>query len=143
MSSINHKLNNMRLGRVVALCVSVVMSFVSQAQSSRDSLVVDDTPRTRWMVRTNLIWWATLTPNVGVDYQVSPRWTLGATFGLNPWSLSGDKKWKHFLVAPEVRRFNQPLDRLRLPSVHPDYKSHTSYWGINPFYIHYNVNNVT
>ena len=143
ISRINHKINNIRWGRLVALFVSVVMSFGAQAQSSRDSLVVDDTPRTRWMVRTNLIWWATLTPNVGVDYQVSPRWTLGATFGLNPWSLSGDKKWKHFLVAPEVRRFSQPLDRLRLPSVHPDYKSHTSYWGMNAFYSHYNVSNVT
>ena len=95
ISRINHKINNIRWGRLVALFVSVVMSFGAQAQSSRDSLVVDDTPRTRWMVRTNLIWWATLTPNVGVDYQVSPRWTLGATFGLNPWSRSGSTFSRH------------------------------------------------
>ena len=143
ISSINHKIKVFRWGRMVALLMLVIVSISAQAQSSRDSLVVDDGPRTKWMVRTNLIWWGTLTPNVGIDYQVSPRWTWGVTFGMNPWSLSNDKKWKHILVAPEVRRFSQPLDRLRLPSMHPDYKSHTSYWGLNAFYSHYNVSNVT
>ena len=143
ISSINHKIKDFRLGRMMALLLLVIVGTSARAQSSRDSLVVDDGPRTKWMVRTNLIWWGTLTPNVGIDYQASPRWTLGITAGLNPWSLSNDKKWKHFLVAPEVRRFSQPLDRLRLPNSHPDYKSHTSYWGLNAFYSHYNVGNVT
>lgn len=144
-SSFNHKIKNIRLSRIIVLFVLVVVSISNgvQAQSIRDSLVVDDSPRTKWIARTNLIWWATLTPNVGIDYQASPRWTWGVTFGINPWTLSNDKKWKHILVAPEVRRFSQPLDRLRLPNVHPDYKSHTSYWGLNAFYSHYNVSNVT
>ena len=57
------------------------------------------------VVKTNILYWATTTPNIGVEFVVAPRWTLELEGGYNPWTLDSAKniKAKHFLVSPEVR----------------------------------------
>lgn len=83
-------------------------------------------------VRNNLIYDISGTPNLGVDVRVSPHWTLGLNAGYRPWPLDDKttRKWKHFLIAPELRHWN-------------DSTFHRSYWGANVFYSHYNVGHVT
>ena len=56
-------------------------------------------------VKTNALYWATATPNVGLEYAVAPRWTIGIGGGYNPWTFDKEKntKAKHFLVSPEAR----------------------------------------
>ncbi len=56
-------------------------------------------------VKTNLLYDATTTPNLGFEFSLSPRWTLDLSGGYNPWILNKDKnkKIKHFIVMPEAR----------------------------------------
>lgn len=61
-------------------------------------------------VKTNLLYDATLTINIGAEMQVAPKWSIDLSGNYNPWTLSGGKKWKHWMVQPEARYwFCQPL----------------------------------
>ena len=64
-------------------------------------------------VKTNLLYWATSTPNIGFEFGLGKRTTLDLVGGYNPWTLNKDdnKKVKHWMVMPEFRywlceRFN-------------------------------------
>ncbi len=54
-------------------------------------------------VKTNLAYWATTTPNLGIEVALAPKWTLDVSGGYNPWTFSDNKKLKHWAVQPEVR----------------------------------------
>ncbi|MDE5916022.1 MAG: DUF3575 domain-containing protein, partial [Duncaniella sp.] len=54
-------------------------------------------------VKTNLLYDASLTINVGAEMQVAPKWSVDLSGNYNPWTLSGGKKWKHWLIQPEAR----------------------------------------
>lgn len=56
-------------------------------------------------VKTNALYWATATPNIGMEFAMGDRWTFELEGGYNPWNLDSDNntKVKHWLVSPEVR----------------------------------------
>ncbi len=55
-------------------------------------------------VKTNLLYdIAAFTANAGVEVGLAPRWTLDVSANYNGWTLSGDRRWKHWLVQPEAR----------------------------------------
>jgi hypothetical protein len=54
-------------------------------------------------VKTNLVYDALLTVNLGVEVGLAPRWTLDVSGNYNGWTLSHDRRWKHWLVQPEAR----------------------------------------
>ena len=85
----------------------------------------------RAAIRNNLLYDATLTPNIGFDVRVDSLWTVGALFGLNAWDVNKDtnKKWRHLLVAPNVRRWLG------------DSLYHKSYVEADLIYSHFNVSN--
>ena len=58
-------------------------------------------------LRNNLLYDATLTPNLGAEVRLDSLWTLGINVGLNAWDIDKqeNKKWRHLLVAPNVRRY--------------------------------------
>lgn len=53
-------------------------------------------------LKTNLINDAALTPNVGIEVGLAPKWTLDLSGQLNLWKVDG-RSWKHFAVQPEAR----------------------------------------
>jgi len=66
-------------------------------------------------VKTNLLYWGTQTPNLGVELGLGDKMTFDLSGGYNPWNIKGtatdNKKWVHYLVQPEFRywtceRFN-------------------------------------
>ena len=62
-------------------------------------------------VKTNLLYDVTTTVNLGAEVGLSPKWTLDISANVNPWTFGENKKWKHWLVQPELRywlceRFN-------------------------------------
>ena len=62
-------------------------------------------------LKNNLLYDASLTPNIGFETKVARKWTFDATFGLNPWQFEDNKKWRHWLVQPEMRYwFCQPFN---------------------------------
>lgn len=58
-------------------------------------------------IKTNLLYDATTTPNIGGEVRVSDRSTINLVYGLNAWSFDSDthgkRMLKHWLLMPEYR----------------------------------------
>lgn len=54
-------------------------------------------------VKTNLLYDATATINLGTEIGLAPRWTLDVSANYNGWTLSHNRRWKHWLAQPEAR----------------------------------------
>lgn len=54
-------------------------------------------------VKTNLLYWATATPNIGAEVAVSKHSTVGLTANYNPWTIGSDNKIQHWFIRPEYR----------------------------------------
>lgn len=77
-------------------------------------------------VKTNLLYWATTTPNLSVETRLSPKWTLDVTAGYNPFTFSDNRKLRHVLIQPEARYWFCSV-----------FAGHFA--GVNLLYSHYNV----
>lgn len=71
---------------MLAICGSAAM--VSQAQNVG--------------LKTNLIGDALLSPNIGVETQLAPKWSLDVSGQVNFWTVN-QHKWKHWFAQPEAR----------------------------------------
>ena len=56
-------------------------------------------------VKTNLLYDATATLNLGAEIGLAPRWTLDLSANYNPFSFSDNRKWKHWMAQPEARKW--------------------------------------
>lgn len=54
-------------------------------------------------IKTNLLYDATATVNLGVEFGLARNWTLDISGNYNPWTFSDNRKMKHWLIQPEVR----------------------------------------
>ena len=54
-------------------------------------------------LKSNLLYSASASPNLGIEIGLSPQTTLDISAGFNPFTFSHDRKWKHWLVQPEFR----------------------------------------
>ena len=54
-------------------------------------------------VKTNILYDATATVNVGMEFGLAPKWTLDLSGNLNAWSKNEHTKWKHWMIQPEAR----------------------------------------
>lgn len=58
----------------------------------------------RMGVKTNLLYDATATINLGVEARVADRWTVDVSGNYNGWNMGkNNRKWKHWLLQPEAR----------------------------------------
>jgi opacity protein-like surface antigen len=53
-------------------------------------------------IKTNLLYDATATLNIGAEFSLSDRWTVDIPVNYNALSF-GDARWKHWMVQPEAR----------------------------------------
>lgn len=54
--------------------------------------------------KTNLLYWATGSPNFGIEFSVGRHWSINALVGYNPWhSGKNNASLRHWLVTTEVR----------------------------------------
>lgn len=56
-----------------------------------------------WAIKSNIVYDATATINLGVEIGLAPKWTLDVSGNLNAWSKDENTRWKHWLVQPEAR----------------------------------------
>lgn len=73
--------------------------------------IKNDLYNPHFAIKTNTLYWATTTPNLGVEIGLSEKSTLDISGNYNPWTFSKHKKIKHWLIQPELRywfceRFN-------------------------------------
>ena len=55
-------------------------------------------------LRANLLRWATLTPDLGVEWRICPSWGIAVNGSWTSWSWSDkDRRYALWEVAPEVR----------------------------------------
>jgi len=82
-------------------------------------------------VSNNLLYDATLTPNLRVGYRLAPHWSIGLTAGYRPWSTddTSTRKFRHLLLSPSVRFWTDSVN------VH-------HFFGANIIYSHYNVGGI-
>ena len=97
------------------------------------SVSVERAEAQSFSLRNNLLYDATLTPNLGFDLRLGSQWTMGANVGLNAWDINREtnKKWRHVLVAPNVRYWVG------------DSLFYKGYVEGDLIYSHYNVGNTT
>lgn len=54
-------------------------------------------------LKTNLLYDATATINLGAEMRIAPRWSVDLSGNFNAWTFSDGKRWKHWLAQPEIR----------------------------------------
>lgn len=71
------------------------------------SLIITKASAQTMTLRTNLLYDATLSPNLGVEVRLDSTWSAGINVGFNAWDIdkSKNKKWRHLLVSPNVRHY--------------------------------------
>lgn len=80
-------------------------------------------------LKSNILYDATSTLNLGVEIGIAPGWTLDLSANYNGWAFSGSRKMRHFLIQPEVRYWTGEC-----------YES--SFWGVHAHYATYNVGGI-
>ena len=86
--------------RIILLMAFILTSTVVSAQ---DSSRYDDLILPRWNIKTNLLYDATATFNLGVEFRIGEKMSFDLPVSYNPWTFANNKKWKHVLVQPELR----------------------------------------
>jgi hypothetical protein len=61
----------------------------------------------RFALKTNLLYGATTTPNLGIEFLLNRYLTLDLSVGWNPFTYSNNKKFKHWMVQPTLRYWIQ------------------------------------
>ncbi len=56
-------------------------------------------------LKTNLLADGFYNPNLGIEIALAPKWTLDLTGQFNGWTLSHERRWKHWAVQPEARHW--------------------------------------
>ena len=80
--------------RKLNLCLIALFLILSGAMKTQAQNIA---------VKTNLLYDATATANIGLEIGLAPRWTLDISGNLNSWSKDEHTKWKHWLLQPEAR----------------------------------------
>lgn len=78
-----------------AMLLSLAVVLQAQEKNSNYKMPV-------FAVKTNALYWATTTPNLGIEFAVGRKHTIDISGNYNPFSFS-DKKFKHWFVQPEYR----------------------------------------
>lgn len=53
-------------------------------------------------LKTNLLYDAALTPTLGLEFGLAPKWSLDVSGSINAWTVN-DRKWKLWMAQPEAR----------------------------------------
>lgn len=110
--------------------IALLLTFTAQQVALAQSPLGEETKQPRMALRTNLLYDATLSPNLGVDVRVDSAWTVGLLVGINAWDIDKEKnkKWRHALFSLRARKFR-------------DFLFHKGYYEADFIYSHYNVGN--
>lgn len=76
----------------IIMLMAIVIGGASQAVRAQDVAI-----------KTNLVADGLLSPNLGIEIALAPKWSLDVSGQLNAWTLSNDRRWKHWMVQPEAR----------------------------------------
>ena len=113
---------------LLLMCFSLAVS----AQQPQQSQELQQSQRPFHMtIGNNLLYDATLTPNLRFGFRLSDNWSAGLTAGYRPWPTSDDTdtKWRHLLLSTDLRYWFKEVNT-------------GHFVGGNLLYSHYNIANV-
>lgn len=110
--------------RLFLICIILAYVNIIQAQEEKK-----DPYLPVFALKTNALYLATTTPNLGLEFGLSKKFTLDISGNYNPWTFSDNKKLKHWLVQPELRYWT--CER---------FNGH--FFGIHGHYAEYNVGGI-
>lgn len=70
-----------------------------------NSLLLSEAHAQQLAVKSNLLSDALISPNAGVELLLSSQWTLDVMAHYQPFASGDNRRWKHWLLQPEVRRW--------------------------------------
>ncbi|NDV66760.1 DUF3575 domain-containing protein [Bacteroides sp. 224] len=112
--------------RITLLLTLFLPALCLFAQESTGRMI-PSTPR--FAIKSNLLYDATATLNLGIEFKTGRKFTIDIPANYNAWTFSENRKWKHFLVQPELRYWLcEPF--------------HGHHLGIHGHYGQYNVGNL-
>jgi hypothetical protein len=82
-----------------------------------------------WAVKSNLLYDATTSINLGTEFRLARRWTMDISGNYNGWTYSNNKKFKHALVQPELRYY-----------LCESFYGH--FFAVHGLYSHYNIGGI-
>ena len=56
-------------------------------------------------VKTNLLYDVTASINAGAEFTAAEKWTVDVSGNWNSWNMSDGRKWKHWMLQPELRHW--------------------------------------
>ena len=91
--------------RVVIYGILCLLGFAAVPHGELGAQTVRGAEREmpRLTVKTNALYWATASFNAGLEVGLDRRITLEVTGGYNPWTYADNRKFKFWMVQPEVR----------------------------------------
>jgi outer membrane protein OmpA-like peptidoglycan-associated protein len=106
------------------LLVVVFLLAVCTVQANDPKPQTDFTPAVS--LKSNLLYDATTTLNFGVEAIVGNRWSVELPLNYNPWTFSGGRKIKHWLLQPALRYWTNQAFK-------------GSFWGLHGHGAQYNI----
>lgn len=80
-------------------------------------------------LKTNALFWATTTPNAGVEIGIGQRFTVDVWGAYNAWKFGNDMKLNLYLIQPEFRFW-------------PCQKFEGHFFGVHGHYGHFNIGQI-
>lgn len=77
----------------IAFCIAAVFLLCCASKAKAQNFAI----------KSNLIYDATATVNLGMEVGLAPQWTLDLSGNFNAWSKNEDVKWKHWMFQPEAK----------------------------------------
>ncbi len=119
---------------ILAVFLTLPAIASAQSQAPVQHLEPQSQPETEmvlpdWHIKTNLLYDATTTLNLGIEFRAGEKTSLDIPFNYNPWTFSNNRKLKHFLVQPELRFWNRRA-----------FDGH--FFGVHAHYAYFNVGNL-
>lgn len=69
-------------------------------------------------LKTNILYWGTTTPNIGIEVRLANRFTVDLQAAYNPWTFKDDKKMHFWLAQPELRYWFNNIYQKHFIGVH-------------------------
>ena len=118
---------HMKICKVIyRLCAFILFSVLLVPHLNGQELTA---PTSSWAVKSNLLYDATTSLNLGAEFKVGQRLTVDIPLSYNPFSFGDNKKWKHILLQPELRWW-----------VKEPFTGH--FFGLHAHYAYYNVGGI-
>jgi hypothetical protein len=125
----NKMKNSKRVSFLVMLTLGLALSAQAREREPRTDGARQDPSEWNGNLKTNLLYDATATFNLGAEFRTGGKTSLDVPFNWNPWTIPGNHKWKHLGVQPELRWW-------------PKGTFNRHFWGLHAHSATYNVGNL-